>query len=102
MYPLMEKHIYARQMQTEMIQEIEGAQPKFVVVVNLAGSWVTNRPDFSPMLKEWAEGYLNREYEISGVIDVLSQNKTVYKWGEQANQYLPRSRYQLLIHKRRT
>ena len=28
MYPLMEKHAYARQMQAEMIREIEGAQPE--------------------------------------------------------------------------
>ncbi|KMP10606.1 hypothetical protein UR09_05720 [Candidatus Nitromaritima sp. SCGC AAA799-A02] len=101
MYPLMEKHAYARQMQAEMIREIEKAQPEFVVVVKLAGSWVSSRPDSPPMLEDWARGYLNSEYEISGVVDILSHEETVYKWGEQARGYHPRSRYHLLIHKRR-
>ena len=100
MYPLMEKHAYARQMQAEMIREIEGAQPEFVVMVKLSGSWVSSRPDFSPLLKDWAQGYLNSEYEISGVVDILSHEETVYKWGERG--YHPRSRYHLLIYKRKT
>jgi hypothetical protein len=102
MYPLMEKHAYARQMQAEMIREIEGAQPEFVVVVKLSGSWVSPRPDFSPLLKDWAQSYLSSEYEISGVVDILSHEETIYKWGEQARGYHPRSRYHLLIFKKQT
>ena len=98
MYPLMEKHTYARQMQAEMMQEIEGAQPTFVVVANLSGSWAS--PELSPMLQDWAQDYLNSEYEISGVVDILSHEGTVYKWGERG--YHPRSRYHLLIYKRKT
>ena len=97
MYPLMEKHAYARQMQAEMIREIEASQPEFIVMVKLAGAWVSTRPDFPSLLKNWARGYLNREYEISGVSDILSHEETVYKWGE----YPPQSRYHLLVYKRR-
>ena len=78
MYPLMEKHVYARKMQDEMIREIEGAQPKFVVMVKIGGTWVSARPNFSTALKDWAQGYLNREYEIDGVVDILSHKKTLY------------------------
>jgi hypothetical protein len=50
MYPLMEKHTYARQMQAEMMQEIEGAQPTFVVVANLVYRSTTFNPqDPSPV-----------------------------------------------------
>lgn len=101
MYPLMEKHVYADQMQRKMVHEIEGAKPEFIVVVKLSGSWVTSRPDFSPLLKDWAQEYLSREYEISGVVDILSHEKILYKWGEQARGYHPRSSYHLLVHKRR-
>ncbi|MBT3921216.1 MAG: hypothetical protein HOF21_01450 [Nitrospina sp.] len=85
-----------------MIKEIEGAKPEFVVVVKLAGSWVSSRPDFSPMLKDWAEEYLIKEYEITGVVDILSHERTIFKWGDQAREYRPRSGYHLLVHKRRT
>ena len=100
MYPLMEKHTYARQMQAEMMQEIEGAQPTFVVVANLSGSWAS--PELPPMLQDWAQDYLNSEYEISGVVDILSHEETVYKWDQQASNYIPRSKYFLMIYKRQT
>jgi hypothetical protein len=102
MYPLMEKHVYTRKMQDEMIREIEGAQPKFVVMAKTAGTWVSTRPDFSPVLKDWAQGYLNREYEIDGVVDLFPHKETLYRWGDQAQEYMPQSTNHLILYKRRT
>jgi hypothetical protein len=102
MYPLMEKHVYARKMQDEMIREIEGGQPKFVVMAKTAGTWVSTRPDFSPALKDWAQGYLNREYEIDGVVDLFPHKETIYRWGDQAQEYMPQSTHHLILYKRRT
>ena len=101
MYPLMEGSVYARKMQTELIQEVEATNPKFIVVANLGGSWVSPRSDISPMLKEWAQDYLNGEYEIKGVVDILSNEVTVYKWEQQAKGYHPQSRFHLVIYKKR-
>ena len=100
MYPLMERHAYARKMQAELIQEVEATQPKFVVVANLGGSWVSPRPHISPILKEWTQNYLNDEYEIQGVVDILSNGVTLYKWGDEAKGYHPQSRFHLLIYNR--
>ena len=102
MYPLLEKHVYVRKMQNEMIREIEDAQPKYVVMAKTAGTWVSARPDFSPGLKDWAQGYLNREYEIDGVVDILSHKETLYRWGDQAQEYMPQSTHHLIIYKRLT
>ncbi len=102
MYPLMERHDYALEMQTELIREVEGAQPEFIVVTNLAGSWASRRPYISPTMEEWAQEYLNLEYEIKGVVDIFANEQTVYKWGDQAKGYHPKSRYHLLIHKKRS
>ena len=100
MFPLMERHVYVRKMQAELIQEVEATQPKFVVVVSLGGSWVSPRPDISPILEEWAHDYLNSEYEIQGVVDILTNEVTVYKWREEAKGYHPQSRFHLLIYKK--
>jgi hypothetical protein len=35
--------------------------------------------DFSPALKDWAQGYLNREYEIDGVVDLFPHKETLYR-----------------------
>ena len=101
MFPLMERHVYVRKMQTELIQEVEGTQPEFVVVVNLGGSWVSPREDISPTLKDWAQDYLNGKYDIQGVVDILTNETTVYKWEEQAKGYHPQSRFHLLLYKKR-
>ena len=53
MYPLMEKHILAHEMQLELIREIENSQPKFIVLVNVAWSWLFKK-DSSPLLWAWA------------------------------------------------
>jgi hypothetical protein len=100
-YPLMEKHKYARQMQIEMIDEIEDAQPQFVVVVNFSGSWLTSRSDFSPLLKDWYQDYLKNNYEITGVVDNFSHEESVSKWDKEAKVYPIQSRYNFLIYKRR-
>ena len=100
MYPLVEKHVYARRMQAEMIGEIERARPKFIVVVNIPLSWLF-QPDSPSLLTSWAQGYVDSGYEISGVVDILSHEKTLYKWDEQARGYIPRSNHHLLIYKRR-
>jgi hypothetical protein len=102
MYPLMEKHVYTRKMQDEMIREIEGAQPKFVVMAKTAGNWVSTRPDFSPALKDWAQGYLNSDYEIDGVVDLFPYKETLYRWGYEAQEYIPKSTHHLILYKRRT
>ena len=101
MYPLMEKHVYALQMQAEMVKEIEEARPKFIVVANLHGSWWSSRPDLPPTLNDWAQEFLNSKYEVSGVVDILA-GESVYQMGRQAKEYTPKSRYHILIYKRRT
>jgi len=77
------------------------SQPGFIVVVNIPLSWLF-QPGFPTLLTGWARGYVDSGYEISGVVDILSNEKTVYKWGEQARSYIPRSVHHLLIYKRRT
>jgi len=72
------------------------------VEVKLFGSWVSSRPDLEPLLKDWAQAYLSRNYFVSGVVDVLSHEETVYKWGEQARDYSPQSSFHLVIYQRLT
>jgi len=101
MYPLMEKHNYALPMQNEMIREIEGAQPKFIVLVIVPWSWLPG-PHSPPQLMTWAQDYLKRDYETSGVVEIFRDRETTYRWGKQAKGYTPRSPYYLLIKKRQT
>ena len=64
-------------------------------------SWLFNS-NSETLLLDWAQGYLNSEYEVTGVVDILSHEETVYKWDKQASNYIPRSKYFLMIYKRQT
>jgi hypothetical protein len=89
-YALMENHSYARKMQEQMIREVESASPKFLVFVNVSTSWLA-RPDSEKMIFEWLKQYMNENYRKVGIIDIISQELTVYRWGRECEDYVPRS-----------
>ena len=102
MFPLMEEQKFAREMQAGLVREIEEVQPEFVVEAHLGQPWVSPKQHIPPMLKEWSQGYLEGNYQIQGVADIFANRETVYKWGEQAKEYHPQSRYHLLVYKKRS
>ena len=85
MYPLMEAHDFAVQMQKEMIQEIKSVQPEFLVYVHIETSWL-DHPGSHKLLLEWFKKYQSKHYKIVGLVDLLQDNddlllnKTVYHW----------------------
>ena len=86
MYPLMEKHGQAHLMQEKMIRKIENSQPKFIVLVDAALSWLM-RPDSSQLLTRWYPKYLGERYQLSGVVMIPYNN--------------PRAKSRLLIFERK-
>ena len=99
-YPLMELHPFALEMQKEMIQEVETAMPQYLVYVNVSYSWL-KREKSNTLIFDWLKSYLIEYYERAGVVDIISNTKTHYVWGEKAKKYDPRSDNNLLIFKRR-
>ena len=63
-YGLMEPQKYAQQMQQEMIREIEGARPKYLISVAMGYSWL-RRPDSEPAIFTWANEYMAQNYHGS-------------------------------------
>jgi hypothetical protein len=76
-YGLMEPHQYAARMQQEMAQEIEAAQPKYVVFVTISTSWLA-RPDSEHILVDWFNDYSARELKPAGYAGILSADRTDY------------------------
>ena len=100
-YALMEQHPYALQMQNEMIADIEAARPEYVVVFTVAVSWL--RTDRSPTrLFDWWDQYGPQNYATVGIVDIISNRETVYKWDSEAAAYNPRSSNTIHILKRKT
>ncbi len=85
MYSFMEPQPYARQMQAEMIGEIEKAHPAYIVVVAVAASW-GGRADSNAMIFQWLNRYGPANYELVGLVDILSYTETAYYWDQEANR----------------
>jgi 4-amino-4-deoxy-L-arabinose transferase-like glycosyltransferase len=80
MYPLMESQPYAPVMQREMVQEIEAAQPQFIVQVPYEFSWLP-QPTSDRYLTDWADVYSRRFYDIIGFAGFDSAGKLATWWG---------------------
>jgi hypothetical protein len=100
MYGLMEQHDYALSMQKEMIREIEASHPKFVIVVSVPMSWPV-QPNSDKFIVGWRDNYVQGNYRLVGVVDIISFDKTVYRWYDDAEKYKVQSPTNVLIFERR-
>jgi len=78
-YALMEAQPFAREMQEEMIEQIETAGPRFIVVVNVRASWLEKR-DSEPRLRQWMPKYLQANYRKIDSYPPGTQRPTLDLW----------------------
>jgi 4-amino-4-deoxy-L-arabinose transferase-like glycosyltransferase len=98
MYPLMENQPYAAEMQRRMIGEIEAAQPRFVVLVNVAVSWNVGRMSDRTVFQWW--GRYQEGFERVGIADIMDRG-TRYVWGPDAEDYTPTSPVWVAVFERK-
>jgi hypothetical protein len=97
----MEPQPYAVEMQKEMIQEIEKANPDYVVYVYNDQSWLWGA-DSSKLIFDWFGQYQQEHLQIVGLVETLSADRTEYRWfGPQEPVALPRSDHWIAILKNR-
>jgi len=99
-YALMESHDYASQMQAEMIDEIEKAQPEFMVLANISTSWLL-KPDSDKRIFKWFKKYIPEYYDVVGVVDIVFSDITIYRWGKEAAGYRPQSSFNMFVFRRK-
>jgi hypothetical protein len=75
-YGLMEPQPFARQMQDEMIREIETGAPQFIVYADNTLSW-GRQPGSDPKIFDWWKSY-QTNFTLVGIADVISQTETIY------------------------
>ena len=85
MYSLMERQPLARQMQEEMIREVEAAKPPYIVFVDVNTSWLPMNDE--KLVFTWLVGYLSTEYRRVGVVDIRRDGPSQYRWDNEAEGY---------------
>jgi hypothetical protein len=98
---LMEDHEYALKMQKEMVEEIEKVKPTYLVFVNIPTSWHA-RERSERYVFNWFEAYHKNQFTLVGIVDILSKDKTGYRWDQEAHYDSPRSPFFLAIYKNKT
>jgi 4-amino-4-deoxy-L-arabinose transferase-like glycosyltransferase len=77
MYPLMEGHEFALEMQRRLIAEVEGAAPEYLLFVRNPLSWLQT-PASHTMIYEWFATYVEG-YQQVGLIETFEQSSN-YTW----------------------
>ena len=98
-YPLMEPQPFARRMQDEMIAQLERERPRFLVLVNVPTSW-SLQAESSHALLAWVERTVNTDYRLVGLVDIMPDGETVYRWDAAAAGASPASSNHLAIFER--
>jgi hypothetical protein len=98
-YNLVELHSYALKMQQEMAKEIEISKPKYFLAINVGPSWLT-RPNSEKFIFTWMNEYVNKNYRMVGLYDILPDQFSSLKVGEQLKDYKPQSKNLIYIFER--
>jgi hypothetical protein len=87
MYALMEKQPYSSFMQKEMINQVEKAEPKYILFSGERTSWLMNK-DSNTHIFIWAESFL-KDYKRIEVVDIYSNGSVQEFKGEILNSINP-------------
>lgn len=100
MYPLMEKHDFALNMQKEFIKYVESADPMYLVYTNVPTSWLITNDSYKDVL-EWLDNYLQKgNARLVGLVE-LYEEKSFYYWGQDV-RWPASSQYWVAIFKQVT
>lgn len=99
-YGLMEPQSYARQMQEEMIRQIESARPKYLILIGVTKSWL-RQPASEGLIFAWTNDYKGKFYDVVGLVNILSPNRTDYYF-DQLPTPMPQLANYIFIYRRKS
>jgi hypothetical protein len=83
----MEKQKFAQQMQSDMMQQIQEARPRFVVYADVARSWGTKATlEENRGFLDTAWAYAHHNYELVDQVAVAGAPE--HLWGDRAYLYI--------------
>jgi len=86
--------------QREFTSDIEKAKPKYFIFFNHAISLLVQQ-NTDHYVFDWMQKYVDSNYQLIGLVDMVEGQRSVYKWKEQMNNYKPVSKYVVYIFERK-
>ncbi|MDD5759713.1 MAG: glycosyltransferase family 39 protein [Desulfobulbaceae bacterium] len=75
MYPLMEGHDFALEMQRRLIAEVEQSQPEYLLFVRIPTSWL-QKPASKTLIYDWFTEY-KEGYQRVGMVEIFERSSNV-------------------------
>jgi hypothetical protein len=97
MYPLMEQHKFALQMQKDFIAETETKKPKYIIYNDIPTSWLQTK-NSNTHLFDWLFPYLQANYQMVGTIELFNDT-SAYHWLPQL-KWPVSSQYSVIVFER--
>jgi hypothetical protein len=98
-YPMMENQPYHLDMQKDMIAELEGNKPRYIVVINSNISWLAG-PQSDNYIMKWFETYSAANYHLVGLVDMVSPIDARYVWKQDLANYQMQGKENIQIMER--
>ena len=98
--PMVEPQPFALTMQNDMVSELERAAPEYVVRFPAEETLALGENSPTRLFDWWAE-YGPQHYRVVGIADILSDDRTEYRWDAEAERYQPKSLYYLAVYRRK-
>ena len=95
----MEAQKYAGQMQSEMIHEIESAEPKYLISITIDTSWLRT-PRSETRIFEWAQRYIADNYVAVGFVNIIAPDRVEYYF-DDIPQQVPELGQFILVYQRK-
>ncbi len=100
MYFFTEPHPNSLPMEREMSAAIEQCRPPYFIYVNTSLSWAL-RPNSERYIFGWMRSYVQENYILEGLADIVSPGQTLYRWGNEARSYPRATAASILVFKRK-
>ena len=88
------------QWQREFTHDVEKAKPRYLVFFNHPLSLLV-QPNTDSYIFDWLRPYVDSNYRIVGMVDMIEGQHSVYKWGDAINNYKPVSKMVIYIFERK-
>jgi hypothetical protein len=100
MYGLMEPQPHAADMQRELIQEVEAAEPRFLVFVPGNESWL-RQPDSTGLIFDWVGSYIKNGFDLVGVAEMTAIGPPKWHWDDDVARLPKGTTPSVLVYRRK-
>jgi hypothetical protein len=88
-----------KEWQREFVKGVEKAEPKYLIYFNHPISLFV-QPNVDQYVFEWANKYVNKNYHLVGLVDMIEGQHATYLWRDQIGNYKPQAQNVIYIYER--